>query len=135
VVFADFPRPVGGAGRPVEVPLAADAPMLREWGVVVTAPALSVALSAWEVPTRSGSLGHGAFESIFTFDPAAVRTAAGVCLAVARASGTVPGPLLETIGSSLAPEPTPSHGVDSLVVRAFGYLQAVASRADRPGSP
>ena len=37
------------------------------------------------------------------------------------------------MSESLATEPTPSHGVDSLVVRAFDYLQRVAPHADLPG--
>ena len=41
---------------------------------------------------RVAPRGDRAFESIFTFDPAAVRTAAQVCLGVARAAGTVPDP-------------------------------------------
>ena len=92
--------------------------------MVVASPSLSVALTGWEVPQPPArAAGRGEFEAIFTFEPAAVRTAADVCLAVARVSGTVPGPLLDTMGESLATEPTPSHGVDSLVVRAFDYLQ------------
>jgi DNA-binding transcriptional MerR regulator len=134
VVFADFAAPSGRTGSPVEVPLAADAPLLREWAVVVTAPSLSVALAGWEIPRRPGGTpGLREFESIFTFDPAAVRTAAQVCLGVARAGGTVPAPLLTTMSESLATEPTPSHGVDSLVVRAFDYLQHLTRHAARTG--
>jgi DICT domain-containing protein len=141
VVFADFAdfadpadpagsaspeRRVGRKGHPIEVPLAADAPLLREWSVVVTAPTLSVALAGWEVPGHRGrASGSREFESIFTFDPAAVRTAAEVCLAVARTGQAVPDSLLDTMGETLAAEPTPSHGVDSLVLRAFDYLQHV----------
>ncbi len=124
VVFADFARAAGGQGRPVEVPLAADAPLLREWAVVVTAPSLSVLLTAWEVPDqRSVPARRRTFESTFTFDPVAVRTAAEVCVAAARASGVVPASELSALSDTLATEPTPSHGVDSLVMRAFDYLQ------------
>lgn len=121
VVFADFAEPGGGSGRPVEVPLAPDAPLLREWAVVVTAPSLSVLLTAWEVPDQSQSPARDRiFESMFTFDPAAVRTAAQVCASAATASGVSIGSALD---EAMATEPTTSHGVDSLVMRAFDYLQ------------
>ncbi|HEX4471317.1 MAG TPA: DICT sensory domain-containing protein [Nocardioides sp.] len=136
VVFADFDVPSARARSPVEIPLAADAPLLREWAVVVVAPSLSVALAAWEIPPQPGRpQGRREFESIFTFDPAAVRTAAQVCLGVARAAGTVPQPLLATMSESLATEPTTTHGVDSLVLRAFDYLQRLAPHVDLPGGP
>ena len=124
LVFADFPGTGGGAGGPVEVPLEPESPLLREWAVVVTAPSFSVALTAWEVPPPT-SVGerHREFESMFTFDPAAVRTAAEVCVSAARGTGAVPAPVLATVGEHLAAEPTPTHGVDALVVRAFDYLQ------------
>lgn len=126
VVFADFAAPGGGNGVPAEVPLPPDAPLLREWAVVVTAPSLSVALTAWEVPQATSLPARDrAFESIFTFDPAAVRTAAEVCVAAARAAGTVPATTLTVLDEAVAAGPTSSHGVDSLVVRAFDYLQHV----------
>jgi DICT domain-containing protein len=124
LTFADFGSPGGGAAGPVEVPLAPDAPLLREWVVVVTSPSFSVLLTAWEVPGRSRLPEPSReFESVFTFDPAAVRTAAEVCLAAARAAGTVDPDLLRAVDDSLAAAPTPSTGVDALVVRAFDYLQ------------
>jgi DICT domain-containing protein len=124
LVYADFPATAGGDGTPVEVPLDADAPLLREWAVVVTAPSFSVALTAWEIPRqahRPEPLRE--FETIFTFDPAAVRTAADVCVAAARAVDDLDPGLLRRIDDSLATEPTPGSGVDALVVRAFDYLQ------------
>ena len=124
LVYADFPVVAGGAGAPVEVPLGPDAPLLREWAVVVTAPSFSVVLTAWEVPRQQEvPPAHRRFESVFTFDPAAVRTAAEVCVLAARTSGEVDPALLSRIDDSLATEPTPSAGVDALVVRAFDYLQ------------
>ncbi len=63
------------------------------------------------------------FESMFTFDPGAVRTAGQVCLSAARASGVVPDEVLSALTDSLANDVTPSRAVDSLVLRAFDYLQ------------
>jgi len=124
LVFADFADVGGGGGLPVEVPLAPDAPLLREWAVVVSAPTLSVVLTAWEVPDQSSVPAQGrAFEATFTFDPAAVRTATEVCVSAARSSGVLPASVLSVLTDSLAVAPTPSHGIDSLVMRAFDYLQ------------
>jgi MerR family transcriptional regulator, light-induced transcriptional regulator len=126
LVFADFPSPLDhGRDGPVEVPLEPDAPLLREWAVVVASPTFSVVMAAWEPPRGSGPTDprHRELESVFTFDPAAVRSAAEVCLATARTSGTVDPELLRSIEAALAAAPTPSTGVDALVVRAFDYLQ------------
>jgi DNA-binding transcriptional MerR regulator len=124
LVFADFARARRRDGGPFEVPLAPDAPLLREWAVVVAAPTLSAVLTAWEVPHQEGVPAHRrAFESTFTFDPTAVRTAVQVCLAAARSSGVVPDDVLATPTDALRNGMTPSRAVDSLVLRAFDYLQ------------
>jgi DICT domain-containing protein len=125
LVFADFARAGGGrAGEPVEVPLEPDAPLLREWAVVAVAASFSVVLTGWEVPEAQELPARARrFESVFTFDPDAVRTAAEVCVAAARQSGTVDPDLLRRLDDSGATSPTSSTGVDALVVRAFEYLQ------------
>lgn len=85
-VFADFAT-LGGE-TPVQVPLAADAPMRREWLVVCDSPELSVALTAWELPGQGGVRdGERVFESLWTVDPAPVREAARVCAGLAAAAG------------------------------------------------
>ena len=85
-VFADFEEVSTGAG-PVEVPLAEDAPMRREWTVVCDSTDLPVALTAWEVPLQSGIPdGRRMFESLWTVEPSAVRDAARVCAQVAAAA-------------------------------------------------
>jgi DNA-binding transcriptional MerR regulator len=124
LVFADFDGAGGKRGAPVEIPLEPDAPLLREWAVVVVAPSFSVALTAWEVPRQSHlPAADREFESVFTFDPTAVQTAAEVCVAAARASGGVDEQLLRRIDDSLAAEVSTGVAVDALVVRAFDYLQ------------
>jgi DICT domain-containing protein len=124
LVFADFADASGGPGGPIEVPLDPEAPLLREWAVVVVAPALSVALTAWEIPRQHDvPVDQREFESVFTFDPDAVRAAAGTCLAAAQASGEVDTMLLKSIHDSLVVEPSAGAAVDALVVRAFDYLQ------------
>lgn len=125
-VFADFAPGSGaappGEGSPIEIPLAPDAPLLREWAVVVMAPALSVVLTAWEIPSR-GALGpHREYESLLSFDPAAVRTAAEVCRSAARAA-PLPDSVIARLDLPLASDRTPSEGVDALILRILEYVQ------------
>ena len=118
-VFADFPEVRDGA--PVEVPLAPDAPLIREWAVVVGSAGFSAALTAWELPGPAVvDPRQRAFESIFTLDPAAVRTAALVCTAVARDAGVA----LDDMPEHASPETT-TRATDALVLRAFDYLQQI----------
>ncbi len=131
VVFADFAHPLDRAARPVRVPLDRDSPLLREWAVVVRSADLSTVLTAWEVP------GHGPdadrqFETIFSFEPAAVQVAVDTCFAAARSAGVPEAALLRDPGSASSGSPrTPSPGVDALVLRAFGYLQQLADPPHR----
>lgn len=85
-VFADFPEGAQRSGV-LRVPLAEDAPMRREWAVVCDAPGFSVALSAFELPGQ-GEIpdARRIFESTWTLEPRAVRTAARVCAQVAAAA-------------------------------------------------
>jgi DICT domain-containing protein len=111
----------------VTVPLQPDAPLLREWAVVVVAPSFSVVLTAWEVPDQQRvPPPKRRFETVLSFDPAAVRVAADVCVAAARSSGAVDPRLLSSVAGSLATEPTGTAALDAVVVRAFEYLQDLA---------
>lgn len=123
VVFGDFGDPVDPTARPVRVPLEVDSPLLREWAVVVRSADLSTVLTAWEVPERDPG-GDRWFETVFSFEPDAVRVAVDTCLAAARTAG-VPeqAVLIEPGAVGVEPPRTPSPGVDALVLRAFGYLQ------------
>jgi DICT domain-containing protein len=128
LVYADFPaatpRQASAGGSLVTVPLAPDAPLLREWALVAIAPSFSVVLTAWEIPEQERVLpAERRYETVFSFDPDAVRVAAEVCLAAARGSADVDSNVLDDIGDSLATEPTDPAGVDAVVVRAFDYLQ------------
>jgi MerR family transcriptional regulator, light-induced transcriptional regulator len=53
VAVADFRRLREEVGRPVEVPLARDHPLAREWAIAFHAPASSGCLAAWEIPQTS----------------------------------------------------------------------------------
>ena len=85
VVFADFPIDRGRRRSPVELPLAGDAPLLREWAVVCDA--VRCRRRAW--PGSSGPVGGRGeprqFEAVWSVSPAVVRDdAANIATALAR---------------------------------------------------
>jgi DICT domain-containing protein/predicted DNA-binding transcriptional regulator AlpA len=86
VVFADFADGVradatkpGGRG-PTLVHLPDEAPMRREWSLVCDAVDHPSALAAWELPGQRGVRDRDrVFESLWTLEPAGVRSAARAC--------------------------------------------------------
>jgi len=128
VVFADFPDGLDATSRPARVALDPGSPLLREWAVVVRSETFSTVLTAWEVP--GADPGQRVFETIFSFEPEAVRVAADTCLAAARSAGLPEEALLrhpEVV--TMGPPRTSSPGVDALVLRAVGYLQQLTRPA------
>ena len=125
VVFADFADASAPGARPVRVPLAADSPLLREWAVVVRSADFSVVLTGWEVPDADPS-GERRFETIFSFEPEAVRVGRRHLPGrgpVGR--GPRGGPAARpAMPSTVDPPRTSSPGVDRSVLRAFDYLQS-----------
>jgi DICT domain-containing protein len=141
-VFADF----AGAGGPddtadpVEVALAADAPLRREWVVVCDSVELSAALSAWELPGQDDLPDRDrVFEAVWTVDPAAVRDAARVCATMAQHAGA------RDAAAAVAELATPVRSghadlaaVTTLFNRVVAYGDAVSwrdrqrARQDRP---
>jgi DNA-binding transcriptional MerR regulator len=113
---------------PTRVPLAADAPMRREWSVVCDAPDLPVALAAWELPGQSTVHDRDRiFESVWTLDPRAVRDAARVCAGVAHGAGAAgAAPVLH----ALADDP-PATATD--IVAATTLFGRVVAYVDRFG--
>jgi DNA-binding transcriptional MerR regulator len=114
------------------VPLDSDSPLLREWAVVVRSTDFSTVLTAWEVP-GSGPPGDRQFETIFSFEPDAVRVAVETCLAAARSAGLSTEAILRDPAADMGPPRTSSPGVDALVLRAFGYLQELSYPDGRAG--
>lgn len=93
VVFADFPADRVHRRRPIEVALADDAPLRREWAVVCDAPNAAACLAGFERPGRRQGAGRQ-FEALWSVDPAIVRDAARIGAALAeRGDRTVEIPL------------------------------------------
>ena len=132
VVFADFAEPADAGARPIRVPIDRDSPLLREWAVVVRSTDFSTVLTAWEVP-GSGAHGDRQFETIFSFEPDAVRVAVETCLSAARSAGLPADSILSDPVADVGPPRTTSPGVDALVLRAFGYLQELSAPDGQPG--
>jgi MerR family transcriptional regulator, light-induced transcriptional regulator len=127
VVFADFAEASGAPGLPLRVPVPPDAPMRREWTIVCDATDHPACLSGWEIPGEPGS--ERRFETVWSTDPAIVRGAAVISLALAAAfapglsghlSGLLPGP-----PPSASPELTRATG---LLTRMIAYLEAAVTR-------
>jgi DICT domain-containing protein len=139
VVLADFAAPDMPLLQPIEVPLAPDVPLMREWALVVDAPGYAACLAAWEVPEQGGVADdERLFEAIWTVEPDPVREAARVLLRTAVANGP------ELLGNveRLLDDVPPAHGdavrqLGALSNRIVGYLAragaAASSAASAPG--
>ncbi|GAB3262449.1 hypothetical protein GCM10027425_26370 [Alteromonas gracilis] len=128
VTFAAFGETAYESGDPLRVELPDDAPMLREWAVVVYSPDLSAVLTAWEVPgQRDDGTEARVFEAMWSLDPTAVRTAAETCLAAARIGGVAD---TSVDLDSYAPSPLAPGAADALCLRAFARLDL--DPKDRP---
>jgi DICT domain-containing protein len=85
VVLAEFDRHRARPGAPIEVALAPAAPLRREWAVVCDAPGVAACLAGVERAPAPGR--PRTFEAVWTVDPAIVRDATELALALARHHG------------------------------------------------
>jgi DICT domain-containing protein len=126
VVFADFPALVRRDDRPVEVPVAGDAPIRREWALVCDAPGYSACVAAWEVPgSRYGQGDRRRFETVWTLDGRAVREASRVALSVLAERDAV---LADELGRRLMDVPPPSSSELNQATALFSRVLAYAQR-------
>lgn len=124
VVLADFPTAEMPLWKPIEVPIAPDMPLVREWALVVDAPGYAACLSAWEIPDQVEGPDHDrAFEAVWTVEPDAVREAARILLRTAVANGP------ELLGNAerLLDDVPPAQGdalrqLGALTNRIVGYV-------------
>jgi MerR family transcriptional regulator, light-induced transcriptional regulator len=86
-VFADFARVRLPADGPAELPVARSAPLTREWAIVCDAPGHAVCLAGTEVAATQRTRDDArSFDVVWSVEPAVVRVATEVCLAMVRAS-------------------------------------------------
>ena len=131
-VFADFPDL--RAGHPAAdnlhlSPLSPDAPLLREWSLVCDSPGYSMCLLGWEQPRPSALPDRlRRFETIWTVDPRAVRTAAR--LAAHQVESQLSPDRAESLSRQLSDQPAPASAdlerVTSLFQRLVAYVDSAA---------
>lgn len=132
VVLADFGGAADPAGAPAELALEPTSPMLREWTVVCDSVELPAALTAWELPGQEGVADRDRiFESVWTVEPAAVRTTARACARIAQASGLTDASVLLY---ELADDPVPGTTDLGSVTALFNRIVAYVDRAQRPST-
>ena len=133
LVLADFGRVRRPRGGPVEVPLAVDDPMIREWVVVCDAPEAAACLAGWERPSARGQT--RLFETVWSVEPSVVREAARVCcdLAARRAPDVVSA-IRERLANAPAAAPEDQVRVAmALASRVIAYASATVEASPRPG--
>lgn len=116
VAFADFAEPSGPGVSPLEVPVPASAPLLREWALVCESRDYPACLAGWEVPGQHDIPDSDRrFEVVWSLSPRVVRDAATVCAQLAELFS--PGlALLDQVPA----DPPPAASAD--LVRAMGLL-------------
>jgi DICT domain-containing protein len=115
--FADFPVTAQRAAGPVEVAIAPDGPLAREWGVICDGRHASACVVAVE-RLGTGDASQRLFEAIWSIDPELVRDAARIALALA---GPVAGALDET--SAHADASAVFINATALLARTIAYLE------------
>jgi DICT domain-containing protein len=83
VAFADFDRDRIGQRGVIQLGLAEDAPLRREWAIVCDAPNAAACLAGFEQPGQRGVDAARRFEAVWSVDPVIVRDAAEIGAALA----------------------------------------------------
>lgn len=123
-VFADFPEVRAPDGGPVEIPVDADQPLVREWSIVADSRERGVCLVGWEPP---GQLDlperEREFEVIWTTERQTVREAARICCALAddAASGPVER-VAERLAEPVVSSPDDLRHAEAVANRMIAYL-------------
>ena len=136
VVLADFRDPGEVPARPVEVPLAAQDPLRREWVVVCDCAGFSACIAARELGGQpEGSERQRLAEAIWTMRSDAVRSAARLLLAPAerafpRIRASVPARIRDP---QTPPEAILPRARRDLATRFMRY--ATGTRSRRRGAP
>jgi DICT domain-containing protein len=83
IAFGDFRRDRLSPRGVVELALAHDAPLRREWAVVCDAPNAAACLAGFERPGHRGADRERRFEAVWSVDPVIVRDAAEIAVGLA----------------------------------------------------
>ena len=130
LAMADFGDRAPAADGPWRLQLGADEPMRREWAVVCVSDHFHAVLAAWERPGQAGRGDAREFEAIWSTDPRAARTAARLCVGLARPAGLdVPAPVVALLAGE--PDPADPAVVEALFGRTIGYLDRLLHQETR----
>jgi DNA-binding transcriptional MerR regulator len=128
VVFADFAASSATGDRPTEVALAADSPIRREWVLVCDSPGFSACVAGWELPAPASTDDQDRrFETVWTLDPPAVRSATRVGIATIAQSDRE---LSDELTASL---PDVAGGASPDLVRATSLFGRIVDYTQHPG--
>lgn len=124
VVLADFSAVRAPEHAPVEVPVAREHPLAREWTLVIDAPGAQACLSAWEHPSSIEPPDElRRFEVLWSFEPEVVRAAALIAAELVSAvAPTVAGRLRTNLHEPAAASPPELRFATGLAHRMVGYL-------------
>ena len=116
-VLAEFGRARSPRGGPLEIPVATDQPVRREWSLVCLDRHYTVCLAAWELPQDSAAR---TFEAIWTTSPEVVGVAmrAAIDLAGPRFAQRGANGVAEIAGAA----PPAADAASALANRMIGYL-------------
>ena len=127
--FDDDEVAAAPAHGPAFVPLTTEAPMRREWAVVLDGDRLAVVLTAWELPGQYDVPdAERLFEAVWTMEPSVVRDAARVCLQVAQNAGSKIG---EDTLADLGADPAPGGGDPQSSMNLFNRIVAYTDAIGR----
>jgi MerR family transcriptional regulator, light-induced transcriptional regulator len=135
VALADFPALRQPRNAAVEVPIAADQPVAREWTLIIDAPRAQACLAAWEQPAQEELPDPDRrFEVLWSFEPGVVRSASEVAVDVIERFA--PG-VAERAPSALshpAAAPAPElRFASALAHRMVGYLASTLDGGQATG--
>ena len=132
VALADFAALREPTGAPVEVPIAPEPPLAREWALVIDAPGARACLAAWEQPSEVEMAdSRRRFEVLWSSEAAVVRSASAVAVEILRrlapaVAARAPSAVAESFAS---PASQPGFS-PALAHRTVGYLGAALDRAE-----
>ena len=123
-VFADFAKARRPRGAPIEVPIDERDALAREWAIVCDSSDRSACLAGWEPPGQELTPdAERVFETIWTADREAARTAARICCQLAAADAPDEAARIsERLAEPVAGSGGELRRAEALTSRMIGYL-------------
>lgn len=124
VVFADFDRTCHRPGPLVEVPIAQDSSLRREWALVCDAADHPGCVVGWERLDQDNCAdSERMFEVVWSVDPQVVRSAARIGTSLAALTvPELPGQLDHRLAGKANPASADLQRASSLIERTLDYL-------------